>query len=151
GIAFSRATTAISTPSARCRSSRNCSRPDPDKRSADGGRPPAASQRTEPMKRSKPARRGASRADAAAPRVVILAGGIGSGMRSSLPRVLHRVAGRTLLEAVLDAAAGLSPSAVVVVVGKEGARVEASLEGRGARFARQDPPLGTGDAAARAL
>ena len=103
------------------------------------------------MKRSKPARRGASQANAAVPRVAILAAGIGSRMRSSLPKVLHRVAGRTLLEAVLDAAAGLSPSAVVVVVGKDGAPVEASLEGRGARFANQDPPLGTGHAAARAL
>ena len=103
------------------------------------------------MKRSKPARRGASRADSAAPRVVILAAGIGSRMRSSLPKVLHRVAGRTLLEAVFDAAAALSPSATVVVVGKDGGRLEASLEGRGARFALQDPPLGTGDAAVRAI
>jgi len=82
---------------------------------------------------------------------VILAAGIGSRMRSSLPKVLHRVAGRTLLEAVLDTAAGLSPSATVVVVGKDGGRLEAALEGRGARFALQDPPLGTGDACARGL
>jgi bifunctional UDP-N-acetylglucosamine pyrophosphorylase / glucosamine-1-phosphate N-acetyltransferase len=72
-------------------------------------------------------------------------------MRSSLPKVLHRVAGRTLLEAVFDAAAALSPSATVVVVGKDGGRLEAALEGRGARFATQDPPLGTGDAAVRGL
>ncbi|HKD19644.1 MAG TPA: bifunctional UDP-N-acetylglucosamine diphosphorylase/glucosamine-1-phosphate N-acetyltransferase GlmU, partial [Thermoanaerobaculia bacterium] len=74
-----------------------------------------------------------------------------SRMRSSLPKVLHRVAGRTLLEAVLDTAAGLSPSATVVVVGKDGGRLEAALEGRGARFALQDPPFGTGDACARGL
>jgi bifunctional UDP-N-acetylglucosamine pyrophosphorylase / glucosamine-1-phosphate N-acetyltransferase len=72
-------------------------------------------------------------------------------MRSSLPKVLHRVGGRTLLEAVFDAAAALSPSATVVVVGKDGGRLEAALDGRGARFATQDPPLGTGDAAVRAL
>jgi bifunctional UDP-N-acetylglucosamine pyrophosphorylase/glucosamine-1-phosphate N-acetyltransferase len=72
-------------------------------------------------------------------------------MRSALPKVLHRVAGRALLDAVLDAAAGLSPSATVVVVGKDGGRIEASLEGRGARFAVQDPPLGTGNACARGL
>ena len=72
-------------------------------------------------------------------------------MRSALPKVLHRVAGRTLLDAVLDTAAGLSPSATVVVVGKDGGRIEASLEGRGARLAVQDPPLGTGDACARGL
>lgn len=72
-------------------------------------------------------------------------------MRSSLPKVLHRVAGRTLVEAVCDAAAGLSPSSTVVVVGKDGARIEESLASRGARFAVQDPPLGTGDACARAV
>jgi bifunctional UDP-N-acetylglucosamine pyrophosphorylase/glucosamine-1-phosphate N-acetyltransferase len=105
------------------------------------------------MKRSKASRKRARAAPAAppVPRVAILAAGIGSRMRSSLPKVLHRVAGRTLLEAVVDAAEGLAPSRIVVVVGAERERVEASLEGRNVRFALQDPPLGTGDAAARAL
>src|SRR5262249_11970714 len=101
------------------------------------------------MKRSKAPRKRASAAPAAppVPRAVILAAGIGSRMRSSLPKVLHRVAGRTLLEAVVDAAEGLAPSRIVVVVGTGRERVEASLEGRNVRFALQDPPLGTGDAA----
>jgi bifunctional UDP-N-acetylglucosamine pyrophosphorylase/glucosamine-1-phosphate N-acetyltransferase len=72
-------------------------------------------------------------------------------MRSTLPKVLHRVGGRTLLEAVLDAAQGLSPSRVVVVLGAGRERVEASLSGRAVAFALQDPPRGTGDAVARAL
>src|SRR5690242_10454229 len=103
------------------------------------------------MKRSKTPRKRASASAPAAPpvpRVVILAAGIGSRMRSALPKVLHRVAGRTLLEAVVDAAEGLAPSRTVVVVGAGRERVEASLEGRAVRFALQDPPLGTGDAAA---
>ena len=50
-------------------------------------------------------------------------------MRSTLPKVLHRVGGRTLLEAVLDAAEGLSPAQVVVVLGAGRERVEASLGG----------------------
>jgi bifunctional UDP-N-acetylglucosamine pyrophosphorylase/glucosamine-1-phosphate N-acetyltransferase len=72
-------------------------------------------------------------------------------MRSSLPKVLHRVAGRTLIEAVLASADGVSPSRVVVVVGAERERVEQSLAGRPIAFVVQDPPLGTGDAARRAL
>jgi len=98
----------------------------------------------------QPARRGASAPPEAPARVVVLAAGVGSRMRSSLPKVLHRVAGRTLVEAVLDAAAPLSPSRVVVVVGADRAKIVEVLDGRGLRFAVQDPPLGTGDAVARA-
>jgi bifunctional UDP-N-acetylglucosamine pyrophosphorylase/glucosamine-1-phosphate N-acetyltransferase len=72
-------------------------------------------------------------------------------MRSALPKVLHRVGGRTLLEAVLDAAEALTPSRVVVVLGAGRERVEASLAGRRVTVAVQDPPLGTGDAVRRAL
>jgi bifunctional UDP-N-acetylglucosamine pyrophosphorylase/glucosamine-1-phosphate N-acetyltransferase len=83
-------------------------------------------------------------------RVVVLAAGVGSRMRSTLPKVLHRVAGRTLLGAVLDAAAPLSASRTVVVVGRDRDRVAATLDGRDLRWAIQDPPLGTGDAVRRA-
>jgi bifunctional UDP-N-acetylglucosamine pyrophosphorylase/glucosamine-1-phosphate N-acetyltransferase len=71
-------------------------------------------------------------------------------MRSALPKVLHRVAGRSLVEAVLDAADALAPSRVVVVVGADRGRIATVLEGRAVHFAVQDPPLGTGDAVARA-
>ena len=100
----------------------------------------------------KPSKGASKRASAApaAPRVVVLAAGVGSRMRSALPKVLHRVAGRTLVEAVLDAAEGVAPSRVVVVVGAEHAGIAAALEGRDVRFAVQDPPLGTGDAVVRA-
>ena len=53
----------------------------------------------------------------AAPRVVVLAAGVGSRMRSALPKVLHRIGGRTLLDAVLDTAEEVSPSRIVAVVG----------------------------------
>ena len=72
-------------------------------------------------------------------------------MRSSLPKVLHRVAGRTLVEAVLDSLAHLSPERIVVVVGADRERIERSLAGRAVEFALQDPPLGTGDAARKAF
>jgi bifunctional UDP-N-acetylglucosamine pyrophosphorylase/glucosamine-1-phosphate N-acetyltransferase len=101
-------------------------------------------------KASRRVRQRSSAAVEASPRVVILAAGVGSRMRSSLPKVLHRVAGRTLVEAVLDAAEGMLPSRVVVVVGTNRERIASTLEGRDVRFAIQDPPLGTGDAVARA-
>ena len=85
------------------------------------------------------------------PRVVILAAGVGSRMRSALPKVLHRVAGRTLIEAVLASADTLAPARIAVVVGAERNRIEQSLAGRPIDFVVQDPPLGTGDAARRAF
>ena len=106
---------------------------------------------TRPVKRSNPPRpRPSARGEGEPPRVVVLAAGVGSRMRSALPKVLHRVAGRTLLEAVLDAAAPLSASRTVVVVGRERDRIAATLDGRGVLWAVQDPPLGTGDAVRRA-
>ncbi len=82
---------------------------------------------------------------------MILAAGVGSRMRSSIPKVLHRVAGRTLLEAVVDAVEGVGPARTVVVVGDGRERVESALRERaGLTFVLQEPPLGTGDAARRA-
>lgn len=85
-----------------------------------------------------------------APRVVVLAAGAGVRMRSALPKVLHHVAGRSLIEAVLDAAQALSPSRIAVVVGADRGRIATVLEGRAVHFAVQDPPLGTGDAVSKA-
>ncbi len=83
--------------------------------------------------------------------MVILAAGIGSRMRSSLPKVLHRVGGRTLLEAVLETAENVFPSRIIAVLGAGREQVQASLEGRSVTVVLQDPPLGTGDAARTAL
>jgi len=85
------------------------------------------------------------------PQVVVLAAGVGSRMRSTLPKVLHRVGGRTLLDAVLDTARGVSPSRVVAVIGAGREKVESALAGRDVTIVVQDPPLGTGDAARQAL
>lgn len=86
-----------------------------------------------------------------APQVIVLAAGAGSRMRSSLPKVLHRVGGRTLLDAVLDAAEGIGPSRIIAVVGAGRESVEAALAGRAVTIVVQDPPRGTGDAARHAL
>ncbi|HEY6067023.1 MAG TPA: NTP transferase domain-containing protein, partial [Thermoanaerobaculia bacterium] len=83
------------------------------------------------------------------PQIVVLAAGIGSRMRSTLPKVLHKIGGRTLLDAVLDTAEGVSPSRIIAVVGAGRESVEAALSGRDVAIVVQDPPLGTGDAARR--
>ncbi len=49
--------------------------------------------------------------------VVILAAGMGTRMKSALPKVLHSIAGRPMINHLLDTAASLSPARVVVVVG----------------------------------
>ena len=48
---------------------------------------------------------------------IILAAGEGTRMRSRTPKVLHRLAGRSLVEHAVRAAAGLGPVRVAVVVG----------------------------------
>ena len=59
--------------------------------------------------------------------VVILAAGEGTRMRSALPKVLHRVAGRSLVEHVVESAAHLAPERIVVVVGHGREQVTAHI------------------------
>jgi bifunctional UDP-N-acetylglucosamine pyrophosphorylase/glucosamine-1-phosphate N-acetyltransferase len=102
-------------------------------------------------KKSRKKRRAAAPEAEAPPQVVILAAGVGSRMRSALPKVLHRIGGRTLLDAVLDTAQEISPSRIVAVIGAGREQVEKALSGRAVTIVVQDPPLGTGDAVRRAL
>ncbi len=84
--------------------------------------------------------------------VAVLAAGKGTRMRSVLPKVLHRLAGRALLDWVLDRSAELAPpERTVVVVGHGADQVAAHLAGRGFATVLQEPQLGTGDAVRTAL
>jgi len=84
--------------------------------------------------------------------VVILAAGKGTRMKSPLPKVLHRLAGRPLLDHVLDLALELTPPrGVITVVGHGADQVRAVAEARGTRSVLQEPQLGTGDAVRVAL
>ncbi len=68
-------------------------------------------------------------------------------MKSRVPKVLHRVAGRPMVDYVLDVAGSLRPQSVTLIVGHEADRVREALSARpGLRFALQDPQLGTGHA-----
>ena len=79
--------------------------------------------------------------------VIVLAAGRGTRMRAGRPKVLHRLAGRTLIERVLRAADSLGPETTTVVVGHESEAIQAVLTARPhLQFARQQPQLGTAHA-----
>ena len=61
--------------------------------------------------------------------LVIMAAGKGTRMKSKLPKVLHRLAGRALLQHVVDTAATLQARRVVVITGHGAMEVEAALAG----------------------
>ena len=84
---------------------------------------------------------------------VVLAAGKGKRLRSSLPKVLHSVAGRPLLLHVLDSAGSIEATRTVVVVSKDGDPVRDVVTdvGIAADFVVQDPPNGTADAVRVAL
>lgn len=78
--------------------------------------------------------------------VVVLAAGKGTRMKSELPKVLHRVAGKALIDRVLDSARALQPSSITIVVGHGAEQVRRHLDGSGLQFVVQEPQLGTGHA-----
>ena len=84
--------------------------------------------------------------------IIVLAAGKGTRMKSSVPKVLHRAAGRSLLAHVLHAAKGLKPQKTVVIVapGMEGVAAEAAAIVAGAVIAVQAEPKGTCHAVAMA-
>ena len=85
--------------------------------------------------------------------VVVLAAGEGTRMKSSIPKVLHQVGGRTLVHHAVLAAEGLEPEHLVVVVGHGRDQVAAHLAevAPKAGTAVQDQQLGTGHAVGCAL
>jgi bifunctional UDP-N-acetylglucosamine pyrophosphorylase / glucosamine-1-phosphate N-acetyltransferase len=85
--------------------------------------------------------------------VVILAAGQGKRMHSRLPKVLQPLAGKPMIEHVLDTVASLEKVAkTIVVVGHLADFVKASLKNReGLAFVLQEPQLGTGHALQQAL
>ncbi len=82
--------------------------------------------------------------------VVIMAAGKGTRMKSSMPKVLHRLAGKALVQHVIDTARNLQARHTLVITGHGAQEVEAALHQAnpqaGLQFARQMPQLGTGHA-----
>ncbi len=81
---------------------------------------------------------------------VVLAAGMGTRMKSDLHKVLHPIAGRTMLMHLLANVDALAPAAKVVVVGARREQVEAAVAGTGATVVTQEPQLGTGHAVLQA-
>ena len=84
-----------------------------------------------------------------------MAAGKGTRMKSSRPKVLHRLAGRSLLQHVLTTAAGLGAQRLIIITGHDAEAVETAmctaLPGTPLAFARQEPQLGTGHAVQQAV
>lgn len=77
---------------------------------------------------------------------VILAAGKGTRMRSDLPKVLHEIGGRPLLDHVLAAVREVGMDRIVVVVGHQAERVRRTFAADDLEFVLQEPQLGTGHA-----
>ncbi len=83
--------------------------------------------------------------------IVILAAGQGTRMRSSLPKVLHPVAGNSMLGHVIHSARQLNPQRIHVVIGHGADQVRERLAADDLNFVLQDKQLGTGHAVAQAV
>lgn len=90
--------------------------------------------------------------------VVVMAAGKGTRMKSSLPKVLHRLGGQSLISRVIATAARIGARDVVVITGHGADEVEAALgrldnnsHGVPMQFVRQMPQLGTGHAVQQAV
>jgi len=83
--------------------------------------------------------------------IVIMAAGKGTRMKSSLPKVLHTLAGLSLLQHVLKTAASLAADRIITITGHGAEQVEAAVQAPNLRFVRQVPQLGTGHAVQQAV
>ena len=82
--------------------------------------------------------------------IVILAAGKGTRMQSLMPKVLHKLAGKALLQHVIDAAKQLNPSKIVVVYGYGGNAVPEAFAHENIVWVEQKEQLGTGHAVQQA-
>jgi bifunctional UDP-N-acetylglucosamine pyrophosphorylase/glucosamine-1-phosphate N-acetyltransferase len=87
--------------------------------------------------------------------IVIMAAGKGTRMKSSAPKVLHRIAGRPMLSHVIATTSALQAERLIVITGHGADQVELRMRGDFAEapltFVRQEPQLGTGHAVQQAI
>ncbi|MBT3813756.1 MAG: bifunctional UDP-N-acetylglucosamine diphosphorylase/glucosamine-1-phosphate N-acetyltransferase GlmU [Gammaproteobacteria bacterium] len=79
-------------------------------------------------------------------KTIILAAGQGTRMRSVLPKVLHKVANRSLLEHVYDTSKQIDDNEIIIVYGHGGELVKETLSELEAKWVEQKEQLGTGHA-----
>jgi bifunctional UDP-N-acetylglucosamine pyrophosphorylase/glucosamine-1-phosphate N-acetyltransferase len=83
--------------------------------------------------------------------IIILAAGDGTRMKSRMPKVLHPVAGRPMLNHVIDTAARLAPAAIHVVHNPDSAEQLRAAVGHDVNWVAQADRLGTGHAVIQAI
>ena len=83
--------------------------------------------------------------------VVILAAGKGTRMKSALPKVLHKVAERSMVQHVIDTARSLGAQAVNLVYGYGAEQLQAALGEQPLNWVLQAEQLGTGHAVQQAV
>ncbi len=83
-------------------------------------------------------------------KVVVLAAGKGTRMKSAMPKVLHRVAEKPMVEHVVDAASSLGAEKTVLVIGHGAEQLRATIT-RDVEYVEQTEQLGTGHAVQQAL
>lgn len=83
-------------------------------------------------------------------KVIILAGGQGTRMKSKIPKVLHKVLDKTMIDYVIEASREINAEDIMVIVGHQSAMVK-SIIGNDVKYAYQKEQLGTGHAVTKAL
>jgi bifunctional UDP-N-acetylglucosamine pyrophosphorylase/glucosamine-1-phosphate N-acetyltransferase len=83
--------------------------------------------------------------------IVILAAGQGTRMKSVRPKVIHELAGKPLLQHVVDSCRALEPEQIIVVTGHAAEQVHAIMQGQDLSFVEQAEQFGTGHALAQCL
>ena len=82
---------------------------------------------------------------------IILSAGLGKRMKSDLPKVLHKLNGKYIVDYVIDNVKKAGISNIVLVIGHKYELMQKALADRGVKFAIQQPQLGTGHAVQVAL
>ncbi len=83
--------------------------------------------------------------------VIILAAGKGTRMYSNIPKVLHQLAGKALVEHVIDCAESLNASSISLIYGHGGEQVKSLLTDKSLIWCEQKEQLGTGHAVQQAI
>lgn len=83
--------------------------------------------------------------------IIILAAGDGKRMRSDIPKGLHELAGKPLIQHVIEVAQQLNPDNIYVVYGRRGEQMMSQLQDLQVSWVHQPEPLGTGDAIKKVL
>lgn len=83
--------------------------------------------------------------------VIILAAGLGQRMHSDIPKVLHTIAGRSMLEHIIATAQALQPEKIHVVIGHDADTIRTACQHISVNWITQTKQLGTGHAVLQAL